>query len=34
VRPSGPSSSGPNRQLGVRPKMAKTFTSYEPPSGC
>jgi hypothetical protein len=33
VRPPGPSSSGPNRQRGVRSKMSKTVTSYEPPPG-
>ena len=32
-RPAGPSSSGPNRQLGVRSKMSKAVTSYEPPPG-
>ena len=32
-RPAGPSSSGPNRQLGVRSKMSKAVTSYEPPLG-
>ena len=32
-RPAGPSSAGPNRQLGVRSKMSKAVTSYDPPPG-
>ena len=30
-RPQGPSSAGPNRQLGARSKMSKAVTSYGPP---